>query len=229
MRLASCAVPARKSAYCAVGRFSQNSAVSEPTQEAPHETQGSGGDMVTRAESMVAESLSRLCPDPVRTISSIGFVYPIRARRDVLATNRHLRFAGNRVPLMVSSCGVRPNRLHRIFTDLLLCADNATRTRRASRAPDEELRHNSEVVAAKVGARFIEPMLLLHRMADDPSRYQYEIKWDGFRAIALKTGGFVHLRSRNDKDFNGKYPAIVRALAGMPDETGLDGGSGSPR
>ena len=74
-------------------------------------------------------------------------------------------------------------------------------------------------------ARFIEPMLLLRtdRLADDPSRYQYEIKWDGFRAIALKTGGLVHLRSRNDKDFNGKYPAIVKALADMPDETVLDG------
>src|SRR5258708_4938909 len=48
-------------------------------------------------------------------------------------------------------------------------------------------------------------------------------KWDGFRAIALKRGGLVHLRSRNDKDFNEKYPAIVKALAGMPDETVLDG------
>ena len=91
--------------------------------------------------------------------------------------------------------------------------------------PDEELRHTSRVSAAKMRAGFIEPMLLLRkdRLADDPSRYQYEIKWDGFRAIALKTGGSVHLRSRNDKDFSGKYPAIVKALAGMPDETVLDG------
>ena len=39
----------------------------------------------------------------------------------------------------------------------------------------------------------------------------------------MKTGGLVHLRSRNDKDFNGKYPAIVKALVDMPDETVLDG------
>src|ERR1700704_4128332 len=51
----------------------------------------------------------------------------------------------------------------------------------------------------------------------------YEIKLDGFRAIAFKSGGKVHLRSRNDKDFNGKYPAIVKALAPMPDETVIDG------
>ena len=43
--------------------------------------------------------------------------------------------------------------------------------------PDEELRHTSRVSAAKMCARFIEPMLLLRtdRLADDPSRYQYEI------------------------------------------------------
>ena len=43
---------------------------------------------------------------------------------------------------------------------------------------------------------------------------------DGFRA---KSGGRVHLRSRNDKDFNARYPAIVQALAALPDETVLDG------
>src|SRR5579864_5739079 len=96
---------------------------------------------------------------------------------------------------------------------------------RSSRAQTRNLRHTSRVSAAKMLAGFIEPMLLLRkdRLADDSSRYQYEIKWDGFRAIALKTGGSVHLRLRNDKDFNGKYPAIVKALAGMPDETVLVG------
>jgi len=41
--------------------------------------------------------------------------------------------------------------------------------------------------------------------------------------LAVKTAGKVHLRSRNDKDFNGKYPSLVKALADMPDETVLDG------
>src|ERR1051325_1394588 len=51
----------------------------------------------------------------------------------------------------------------------------------------------------------------------------FEIKLDGFRAIAFKTDGRVHLRSRNNKDFNAKYPTLVAALAGMPDETVIDG------
>jgi bifunctional non-homologous end joining protein LigD len=46
---------------------------------------------------------------------------------------------------------------------------------------------------------------------------------DGFRSIAFKTGGKVHLRSRNNKDFNASYPDIVKALADMPDETVIDG------
>jgi bifunctional non-homologous end joining protein LigD len=41
--------------------------------------------------------------------------------------------------------------------------------------------------------------------------------------VAFKTGGKVHLRSRNDKDFSAKYPAIAKALAPMPDETVIDG------
>lgn len=51
----------------------------------------------------------------------------------------------------------------------------------------------------------------------------YEIKLDGYRAIAFKTGGTLHLRSRNDNDFAVKYPTIATALASMPSETVIDG------
>jgi len=76
----------------------------------------------------------------------------------------------------------------------------------------------------KIKAHFIEPMLLL-RTEKLPvgDLWAYELKLDGFRAEAIKSHGQVHLRSRNDKDFNGKYPAIVEALAAIPDETVIDG------
>jgi bifunctional non-homologous end joining protein LigD len=79
--------------------------------------------------------------------------------------------------------------------------------------------------ASKTKVSFVEPMLLLRteKLPGDLSRWQYELKWDGFRAIAVKTLGKVHLRSRKNKDFNEKYPTIVKALAGMPDETVIDG------
>ena len=66
-------------------------------------------------------------------------------------------------------------------------------------------------MAAKVKARFIEPMLLLKsdKLPDEP-RVAYELKLDGYRAMAFKSGGKVHLRSRNDKDFAVRYPAVVK-------------------
>jgi len=51
----------------------------------------------------------------------------------------------------------------------------------------------------------------------------YELKIDGYRSVAFKTGGTVHLRSRNNKDFSAAYPGIVDALSGLPDETVIDG------
>src|SRR5918911_776400 len=73
-------------------------------------------------------------------------------------------------------------------------------------------------------AHFIEPMLLL-RTDSLPSGEQwlYELKLDGYRAIAFKRNGNVSLRSRNDNDFNVRYPAVVKALANLPDNTVIDG------
>jgi len=77
---------------------------------------------------------------------------------------------------------------------------------------------------SKISARFIEPMLL-HRAERLPEGglWIYELKLDGFRAEAIKSAGRVHLRSRSDKDFNTRYPAIVQALAPMPEDTVIDG------
>jgi DNA ligase D-like protein (predicted ligase) len=78
---------------------------------------------------------------------------------------------------------------------------------------------------ARRKATFIEPMLLLRtdRLPDEPARWSYQLKLDGYRAVAFKTGGTVHLRSRNDNDFSARYPSVVRGLAKMPDDTVIDG------
>src|SRR5436190_12493419 len=75
-----------------------------------------------------------------------------------------------------------------------------------------------------VKATFIEPMLLWWTSKLPESKdWTYEIKWDGYRAIAFKTGGKVHLRSRNDNDFALRYPGVTQALSSLPDNTVIDG------
>ena len=56
----------------------------------------------------------------------------------------------------------------------------------------------------KKAARFIEPMLLLRTDAlpNNAGNWEYQLKLDGYRAIAFKTRGRVQLRSRNDNDFS---------------------------
>jgi bifunctional non-homologous end joining protein LigD len=66
------------------------------------------------------------------------------------------------------------------------------------------------------------------------SEWEYELKFDGYRAIAFKTRNRVHLASRNGKDFSQRFAELVGPLEALPDETVIDGeivaldGSGHP-
>ncbi|HTU48498.1 MAG TPA: non-homologous end-joining DNA ligase [Bryobacteraceae bacterium] len=73
-------------------------------------------------------------------------------------------------------------------------------------------------------AHFIKPMLLLRTdtLPGGPE-WQYELKLDGYRALALKTDSKIQLKSRNNNDLSGRYPGIVRALAPLPNDTVVDG------
>jgi DNA ligase D-like protein (predicted ligase) len=51
----------------------------------------------------------------------------------------------------------------------------------------------------------------------------YELKLDGYRALVIKTGRKIQLRSRNANDFSVRYPSIVKALGPLPNETVIDG------
>jgi len=68
------------------------------------------------------------------------------------------------------------------------------------------------------------PMLatLLDKPFDDPG-WIYEIKWDGYRVIALLNKGKVELVSRNYKSFNEKFYPIVKTLAEYNLNAILDG------
>src|SRR5437879_3210984 len=66
-------------------------------------------------------------------------------------------------------------------------------------------------------------LLLPARALPEGANWAYELKLDGYRALAVKTDAKVHLRSRNNKDFNARYPAVANALAPLTDETVIDG------
>lgn len=60
--------------------------------------------------------------------------------------------------------------------------------------------------------KFVEPMKA--KLVTEPPKgdWIYEIKFDGFRALALKGGSQVRLLSRNEKDFGAKFPEVMEAL-----------------
>jgi bifunctional non-homologous end joining protein LigD len=72
-------------------------------------------------------------------------------------------------------------------------------------------------------AEFIEPMECapVTKLLDTPGWF-YEIKLDGYRAIAVKSGR-VNMFSRRHKSFNSQYPYLVEALADLPEGTVVDG------
>jgi bifunctional non-homologous end joining protein LigD len=64
--------------------------------------------------------------------------------------------------------------------------------------------------------KFVEPMKAA--MAAAPpynGLWLYEVKFDGFRVLAIKNGKDVELWSRNEKPLHARFPEVVKAVAGL--------------
>jgi DNA ligase D-like protein (predicted ligase) len=76
----------------------------------------------------------------------------------------------------------------------------------------------------KLGS-FVSPMLatLSEDPAFDDPKWIFEIKWDGYRAVAELKGADTRLYSRNGLSFSKAYPKIFDALAKIKKQAVLDG------
>jgi DNA ligase D-like protein (predicted ligase) len=64
---------------------------------------------------------------------------------------------------------------------------------------------------------------LVQTLPEGPG-WMYEVKLDGYRALILKGGGGVRIRSRNDKNLSGAYPNVDAAAGRLnADSVVLDG------
>lgn len=59
--------------------------------------------------------------------------------------------------------------------------------------------------------------------AFDRQGWLFELKWDGYRAIAEVAGGRAHLYSRNGKPFDDRFAPVARSLSALRHDAVLDG------
>ncbi len=78
---------------------------------------------------------------------------------------------------------------------------------------------------AETPARFVEPMQCKAvPVLPDTGTWRWEIKYDGYRCLAVKNGDEVELFSRNENRLNDRFGGIVDALRGMSaDNFAIDG------
>jgi bifunctional non-homologous end joining protein LigD len=83
----------------------------------------------------------------------------------------------------------------------------------------------SEIVRDKLARRFVEPMKCLAvKTIPKGGDWIYELKFDGYRALAICEQGQTLLLSRNNNSFNERFPALVKAVAKLPVKSAiLDG------
>lgn len=73
-------------------------------------------------------------------------------------------------------------------------------------------------------AGFVEPMecLAVPKLPDGPE-WVYEVKFDGYRALAINANGKLSLYSRKRKSFGRQYQHVFDALRDLPPNTVVDG------
>jgi len=108
-------------------------------------------------------------------------------------------------------------------------AKETKKTAKPEKAAKPEKVARTSKSAANAGTKAPMPKGLtpmLATLVDNPPAeegWQYEVKWDGYRALAYLKNGKVELRSRNNKSFNEKFYPVYDALGKWKIDALLDG------
>jgi len=95
---------------------------------------------------------------------------------------------------------------------------------KAASLPRKIGREATKHVKAAPLPSFVEPMKAKLVAAPPSGNWIYEIKLDGWRALALKGGSQARLLSRNEKDFGAKFPEVMDSIAELNvQDTMIDG------
>jgi bifunctional non-homologous end joining protein LigD len=91
-------------------------------------------------------------------------------------------------------------------------------------APEPDLKQLLKKAPSRKFSHKIKPMLatLVDEAFDEPG-WLYEVKWDGYRALAFIEKNKVDLLSRNQKSFNEKFYPLIPALRDQKMNAILDG------
>jgi len=94
--------------------------------------------------------------------------------------------------------------------------------------PDRNLQKEAALIIKKAPKQkfdaTVQPMLatLVDKPFDDPG-WEYEVKWDGYRALAFMNNGEAELKSRNSKPFNDKFYPVYDAIRNWKINAVVDG------
>ncbi|MFY0564702.1 DNA ligase D [Archangium lansingense] len=96
-------------------------------------------------------------------------------------------------------------------------APRPARASRSSRAKGKV--RTPEALLAKVFPPMLATLAQVEATAD--ADWRFEVKYDGFRAIAALQGGSIALQSRSGNDLSLRFPAIFRALESLGEHEGV--------
>ena len=102
------------------------------------------------------------------------------------------------------------------------------KTKRVAKKPKSESRKFTRTRSVRSGndklSSYVKPMLAqIHDEAFDDPDWIFEIKWDGYRAVAEVGKGPVRLYSRNGLSFLRLYPVVAKELEKISEQIILDG------